>query len=344
MAKVGTNKPAGKGAARFSGVLSATHVVRPGECLWKIAEDELGDPLRWPEIASANGLGLPYVIFAGQTIKLPKPNVLPKPAAKLSRVAGQTSAAVKPRIAWKVDPRATRPAPIVVLPAYEIDVGKIEFPPIPMAPGVTATFAWSGTVTVQSAKVDLPVKFTKESYSVEYKNQALKELGNLFSSMSAKMNTSTGSMEVKFSLGSEVEINGKKLLGTKLSTKMDWTGAMIVEFEMSNQSNDLSFGEFKASAEWGWTCEVRIEPRKNPGLRVNPLWAPLVIWEAIVDFFRNLDWAKAGVVLLVLVAVVVAFFVLPAVIAAITAAAGAVLTKVLAYGAAAALVGVVVAP
>ncbi len=30
------------------------HLVRPGESLWSIADEELGDPLRWPEVYEAN--------------------------------------------------------------------------------------------------------------------------------------------------------------------------------------------------------------------------------------------------------------------------------------------------
>ncbi len=33
---------------------SSVHVVEPGESLWSIADEELGDPQRWPEVYEAN--------------------------------------------------------------------------------------------------------------------------------------------------------------------------------------------------------------------------------------------------------------------------------------------------
>ncbi|MGH3739596.1 MAG: LysM peptidoglycan-binding domain-containing protein, partial [Micromonosporaceae bacterium] len=58
----------------------ATYQVRPGDTLWDIAERELGDPLRWPEIYKLNrgrpqpergALRDPDLIQPGWTLKLP---------------------------------------------------------------------------------------------------------------------------------------------------------------------------------------------------------------------------------------------------------------------------------
>lgn len=46
-------------------------VVEQGDTLWQIADDELGDPSRYPEIAERNSIDDPDVIQAGQRLKIP---------------------------------------------------------------------------------------------------------------------------------------------------------------------------------------------------------------------------------------------------------------------------------
>jgi len=68
------------GIAAFAGPASGTgaeaervHVVRPGDTLWRIAADALGDPHRWPELYRANRdqIADPAVIFPGQRLRIP---------------------------------------------------------------------------------------------------------------------------------------------------------------------------------------------------------------------------------------------------------------------------------
>jgi len=48
------------------------YTVEPGDSLWKIAANELGDPNRWPEIAEVNPwLANPNLIYPGQQLSLP---------------------------------------------------------------------------------------------------------------------------------------------------------------------------------------------------------------------------------------------------------------------------------
>ena len=47
------------------------HKVVKGEGLWHVAAKELGSGERWGELADANGIKKPYVLYVGQEIKIP---------------------------------------------------------------------------------------------------------------------------------------------------------------------------------------------------------------------------------------------------------------------------------
>lgn len=49
-------------------------VVKPGDTLWQIADDELGDPTRYPEIAQRNKIDNPDLINVGQRLSIPQPS------------------------------------------------------------------------------------------------------------------------------------------------------------------------------------------------------------------------------------------------------------------------------
>ena len=48
------------------------YVVKPLDTLWGIAQEIYGNGWRWPKIAEANGIEPPYIIHAGQTLRIPK--------------------------------------------------------------------------------------------------------------------------------------------------------------------------------------------------------------------------------------------------------------------------------
>lgn len=48
------------------------YIVKPGDSLWQIAQHKLGKGWKWYRIAEANNLSAPYIIHAGQRLKIPK--------------------------------------------------------------------------------------------------------------------------------------------------------------------------------------------------------------------------------------------------------------------------------
>lgn len=48
------------------------YVARPHDTLWSIAQEKLGNGWRWPKLAEANNILPPYLIKAGQTLRIPK--------------------------------------------------------------------------------------------------------------------------------------------------------------------------------------------------------------------------------------------------------------------------------
>lgn len=52
-------------------VTPGTYTIVKGDCLYNIAKKQLGSASRWPEIAKMNGIKSPYLIYPGQTLKLP---------------------------------------------------------------------------------------------------------------------------------------------------------------------------------------------------------------------------------------------------------------------------------
>ncbi len=51
---------------------SQTHIVKPGDSLWKLAQQYFGDGNKYMKIASDNNLVKPYVLIQGQELKITK--------------------------------------------------------------------------------------------------------------------------------------------------------------------------------------------------------------------------------------------------------------------------------
>jgi nucleoid-associated protein YgaU len=48
----------------------STYTVVAGDCLWTIAAKELGNPYKWPQLAAANHLSDPNLVYPGQVLQL----------------------------------------------------------------------------------------------------------------------------------------------------------------------------------------------------------------------------------------------------------------------------------
>ena len=60
---------------------AATVTVKPGNTLSEIAQDELGDATRYPELAALNNIPNPDVINVGDVIAIPAADPIPEQAA-----------------------------------------------------------------------------------------------------------------------------------------------------------------------------------------------------------------------------------------------------------------------
>lgn len=65
-----------------------TYTVKSGDSLSVIARDVLGDVNLWPVIASANGIGPPYLIQPGQILLLPGSGRAPLPDPTVIDITG----------------------------------------------------------------------------------------------------------------------------------------------------------------------------------------------------------------------------------------------------------------
>jgi len=67
------------------------HVVKPGETLWSISNQQLATPLRWPEVQQRNQVGEPRLLQPGTVLYFSDGRLVPEGAAVVTAVEGQAS-------------------------------------------------------------------------------------------------------------------------------------------------------------------------------------------------------------------------------------------------------------
>lgn len=67
------------------------HVVKPGETLWSISNQQLATPLRWPEVQQRNQVGEPRLLQPGTVLYFADGRLVPEGAAAVTAVEGQAS-------------------------------------------------------------------------------------------------------------------------------------------------------------------------------------------------------------------------------------------------------------
>lgn len=91
--------------------MTRLYTVQSGDWLTKIARNVLGDETRWPEIAYANDLSHPYVIYTGQVLELPD-NDAPLQVVNPTPPVGE-----RPGAAAAVTPQTLSPATLGIIVA-----------------------------------------------------------------------------------------------------------------------------------------------------------------------------------------------------------------------------------
>ncbi|MBL8931728.1 MAG: LysM peptidoglycan-binding domain-containing protein [Kineosporiaceae bacterium] len=137
---------------------AATRVVAPGESLWQIAEEELGDGDQWPRVFRAttataqpggDRLSDPDLLRPGWTVTIPAPDAVPAPA---------TEPAPEPEPESETETETE--SPVVVEPRWGL----------PPTPGTSTagdpTASPRPTPTVDAASVDFSPDFTLDASAV----------------------------------------------------------------------------------------------------------------------------------------------------------------------------------
>src|SRR5664279_3846567 len=115
--------PAGAAMAAPPGVVHASAdpapvLVQPGNTLSQIAQDELGDATRYPELAAANKIADPDVIDVGQVIVIPQPAPAadPVPPGGSGPATSSPAPAAQPEDAVAADPESAGKAQVSLQP------------------------------------------------------------------------------------------------------------------------------------------------------------------------------------------------------------------------------------
>ena len=183
------------------------YVVRDGDTLWDIAEQQLGDPMRWPEIFEHNNaeevvnlsgsrIVDPDLILVGQVIYIPDQDA----SGPGTTGPGPERPNLRPEHRDRGRVRARRE---VAAPSVKLD-----FPSAPIwlvGGGYLAKVEMKGSVTIQSNRPIDALTFTNESFEVSAKHEVSTVMQRLVGDAKFKFNPKTGT--VSFENGLTIHSN-----------------------------------------------------------------------------------------------------------------------------------------
>lgn len=270
------------------------YTVAAGDSLWKIAQRELGDATRWPEIAQLNASKLPGLVLVGQRLRIPE-----------ARNATLASISAARRIASR---EILREAIGVACPAFEFTVNReIVFANHPAG---RVTFSLKGKLIFQQegslgAFSVENLKTIESQFKVKYEN----ELARLAHDIQFKVNPEKRKLEFSSGLTHTVKFKGK-----------DWMSYSIrilpgtVIFEMKPSPVEGRSNGIQIKGELGY--EVKIE--ENDRRQTQP---SLVLVTQPAWYHFSIPWREIIIVIVVAVVCALAAEVVLASLA--TAAVGA---------------------
>lgn len=250
-------------------MLGKLYIVKNGDTLWDIASQQLGNPLRWPEIYEHNNsqtviintgikISDPNLIFVGQKIYIPEPQNPAKPPVATSPVQNVPNAG-KVRAMPKVHSIPFK---------YNLET----LPPIIIAsPAHIATISLKGSVTLQAMNPVDFVTFTNKGFEITAKNEADHAFGKLVGETQVGYNHNTG--EITFECGITSHSNHPYSPSTKAAAGISSkTGLPVIKGSITAPEIKGKIDKYFYLAK-SLGIEIEITPRP-PSARPRPIPIP----------------------------------------------------------------------
>lgn len=274
--------------------MASTYRVRRGDSLSVIAKRQYKDARLWPEIARANHLTAPYMIFVGQELVIPNDCRMPTFPPMSRDVRPLTSSAGKGSAAAPLPPKPLTPVkksppplpeppmarPVLMIP-LKFDLEKI-FKPIEVNSGpISYTFELKGEVTIQGEKALQNFSIVNmKQIAFESKSQADVVVGEVGSRIASgtefKYDPSTKSLEISTSLKTELTLNGDTWFTQSVAPVLP-NG---IKYSYQPRAIKGKINRLEIEGNISLEITVRINPQQ-PGPQVVPVQFQIPTWQKI---------------------------------------------------------------